>query len=144
MPLGLNRKRLALTAAVIGAVCMASPAWADSAADEAIRQAQGCSTEKAIRYSRQTTELAKTIAEAAFDACQSLWQEVVNKWQAATITPNGTPFTDQQLRSNPWLMSTSLAIQAADRERNGLPGRREAEIKRLQVLVLETRTAPKK
>jgi hypothetical protein len=109
---------------------MASSAWADSAYDEAIHRAQDCSNDKAVKYSRETAEPAQTIAEAAFDACESLWQEVVNKWQAAIITPNGTPFTDQQLRDNPWLMSTSLAVQAADRERNGLPARRAAEIKR--------------
>jgi hypothetical protein len=39
-------------------------------------------------------------------------------------------------------MSAWAHSQAADAERNGLPARREAEIKPLQVLVLETRTAP--
>jgi hypothetical protein len=57
--------------------CMAlPPAWADSAFDEALRKAEDCSNDKAVKYSRGTTEPAQTIAEAALDACESLWGAV--------------------------------------------------------------------
>ena len=53
------------------AALAATPTWADCAADEEIRRAQVCSNDKAVRYSRETAESPQTIAEAAFDACES-------------------------------------------------------------------------
>ena len=50
------------------AALAATPTWADSAADEAIRRAQVCSNDKAVKYSRETAESPQTIAAAAFGA----------------------------------------------------------------------------
>jgi hypothetical protein len=61
------------------AALAATPTWADSAADEAIRRAQVCSNDKAVKYSRETAESPQTIAEAAFDACESLWRVAVER-----------------------------------------------------------------
>jgi hypothetical protein len=53
----------------------------------------------------------------------------------ASIIVNGKIFTEADLAANPML--SSILVRAQDAER-------EAEIRRLRVLVLETRTAPTK
>jgi hypothetical protein len=116
----------ALAFALVATSAM-SPALAASAVDPAIlRQAQDCRNEKAIKYSRETAETAQTIAEAAWDACQGV---------ITGIIVNGRSFTNADLAANPYLASILVERQSAERE---------AEIRRLRVLVLETRTAPTK
>ena len=113
-----------------------SPALAASAVDPAIlRQAQDCRNDKAIKYSRGTAETAQTIAEAAWDACQGVMHPSPPSGETTSIIVNGRSFTAADYAANPYLASAVVAAQAAERE---------AEIRRLRVLVLETRTAPTK
>jgi hypothetical protein len=121
------------------AALAATPTWADSAADEAIRHAQVCSNDKAVKYSRETAESPQTIAEAAFDACESLWRVAVERLMDERLGGHGIPFTPEQIKANPSLLSEYVRLHDATENAYGLRGRREAEIKRLQVLVLETR-----
>jgi hypothetical protein len=102
---------------------LASAAHAAGDDDDAIRQAQACSTAKAIEYAQATADPASTIAEAAFDACDSLWQKAYPS------------YTHEQFMPNPYLAST--AARLAEGERN-------AEIKRLVVLVFDTRVSGQK
>lgn len=121
------------------AALTATPTWADSAADEAIRHAQVCSNDKAVKYSRETAESPQSIAEAAFDACESLWRVAVERLMDERLGGHGIPFTPEQIKANPSLLSEYVRLHDATENAYGLRGRREAEIKRLQVLVLETR-----
>ncbi|HEY8006880.1 MAG TPA: hypothetical protein VIE66_08835 [Methylocella sp.] len=121
------------------AALTATPTWADSAADEAIRHAQVCSNDKAVKYSRETAESPQSIAEAAFDACESLWRVAVERLMDERLGGHGIPFTPEQIKANPSLLSEYVRLHDATENAYRLRGRREAEIKRLQVLVLETR-----
>jgi hypothetical protein len=125
----------ALAFALVATSAM-SPALAASAVDPAIlRQAQDCRNDKAIKYSRGTAETAQTIAEAAWDACQGVMHPSSPSGEITSIIVNGKIFTEADLAANPML--SSVLVQRLDAER-------EAEIRRLRVLVLETRTAPTK
>jgi hypothetical protein len=112
---------------------MASPTWAaDAAFEAAVRPAQACSGAKAIKYAREAAELA-------YDACESLWtfrfKPPEGEWRL---------YTQEQMNADPTIMAGIIAKVKADVEAYGLAARREAEIKRLRVLVLETRTAAPK
>jgi hypothetical protein len=50
---------------------------------------------------------------------------------------HGIPFTPEQIKANPSLLSEYVRLHDATENAYGLRGRREAEIKRLQVLVLD-------
>jgi hypothetical protein len=126
--------------AIAAAISMASPAGAaDAVFEAAVRPGQACSGAKAIKYARETAELAQTIAEAAYDACESLWT-----FRFKPPEGEGRVYTQEQINADPSIMAGIIAKMKADIEAYGLAARREAEIKRLRVLVLETRTgAPK-
>ena len=87
------------------AALAATPTWADCAADEEIRRAQVCSNDKAVKYSRETAESPQTIAEAAFDACESLWRVAVERLMDERLGGHGIPFTPEQIKANPSLLS---------------------------------------
>jgi TPR repeat protein len=133
----LNRVMgLGLTAPV---VADPAPSPALDAANALIDEAKRCSESSAEQYAKVVGETAETIAAAAFDKCEELWKTATNKLIDALLANFRKKFSQKDY-ADPISLNEILRVEGSIFDQNRLEVRREAEIRRLRVLVLDLRS----
>jgi hypothetical protein len=114
-----------------------------NAAKEAISAAKACDGDAALAFAQLAGETADAVASASFDKCRDLWNDAHRKYDDAGSGP--VPYSDAQLKQNPYLVSAWMGSLARDAEANSMDQWKRAEIDRLRVVVMEVRlkNAPK-
>ena len=107
-----------------------------NAAKNLIDAAKRCSESSAEKFAKVAGETADTIATAAFDNCEELWRTATSNLIRA-FQEQLPHFSDDEVKKNPYLLSEHFAAANCIDDQNSLEARREAEIRRLRVLVLE-------
>ncbi|MCW2315114.1 hypothetical protein M2322_000634 [Rhodoblastus acidophilus] len=104
-------------------------------ANEAVAQARACDDGAATSFSR-LNETAEAVAAAAFDKCRDLWNDAHQKHSDAYSV---VPYSDAQMKQNPFLFSEFLRSQVEDTERNSIAAWKRSEVERLQAVVMDER-----
>ena len=126
-------------AAFVFAASLVSPALAQpslEAAKVTVEQAKQCDQNAAQSYAKLIGEQAEIVARAAFDKCIDFWT-VASKNIIDALTPPSPRLAE--MNKNPYLLSTYLRSIKAIADQNDIEAWRQAELRRLTVIVLDTR-----
>ena len=104
-------------------------------AEKLVQQARLCSQTSAREFAKLKNELADTVAAAAFDKCVENWTLASDK----TTDAHKIQFDPERARANPYYGSATVQINILNKDRYSIDKFREAEIRRLRVLIIEER-----
>jgi hypothetical protein len=125
---------------VFFAASLVSPALAQQPSLEAakvtVEQAKQCDQNVAQSYPKLMGKQAEIVAGAAFDKCVDIWT-VASKNMIDALTPPAPSPAD--MNKNAFLLSTYLRSAKAIADQNDIEAWRQAELRRLMVIVLEAR-----
>jgi hypothetical protein len=109
------------------------------AAQLAIDNAKSCDDDIATRFSRLNNESAEIVARATFEKCLPVWQNAHKVYFEERAKNDRRPYTDEELKRNPYLLSGAVDALNADTEENSIENWKRPEIERLLVMVMEAR-----
>ncbi|MFM9153244.1 MAG: hypothetical protein ACKOPC_06540 [Methylocystis sp.] len=114
------------------------PSAKEAEATASIESAKRCDQETAEKYLKAVNEPADTVAVAAFDKCAELWAQA-SKSAIAYQSINISSMSQKDVAGNPYLLPETIRKNEAIEKQNSIETWREAEIKRLRILIIEKR-----
>ena len=115
-----------------------APSPKEAEATASIDNAKKCDQETAEKYLKALSESADTIAAAAFDKCAESWAQA-SKLAIAYQAINVSSMSQKDVAGNPYLLPETIRKNEAIEKQNSVETWREAEIKRLRILIIEKR-----
>ena len=115
-----------------------APSAKEAEVTASIESAKKCDQETAEKYLKAASEPADTIAVAAFDKCSESWAQA-SKSAIAYQSINISSMSQKDVAGNPYLLPETIRKNEAIEKQNSVETWREAEIKRLRILIIEKR-----
>ena len=113
-----------------------APSAKEAEVTASIESAKKCDQETAEKYLKAVNEPADTIAAAAFDKCAESWAQA-SKSAIAYQSININSMSQKDVAGNPYLLPETILKNEAIEKQNSVETWRDAEIKRLRILVIE-------
>lgn len=115
-----------------------TPSAKEAEVTTSIESAKKCDQETAEKYLKVVSEPADTIAAAAFDKCTESWAQA-SKSAIAYQSINISSMSQKDVAANPYLLPETIRRNEAIEKQNSTETWREAEVKRLRILIIEKR-----